>query len=364
MKKIFIYLLFFPLLFATSCEWFSNEAPAKEFVSDGQDQSGNLLIINNSNQQLVLYKDEIIVKKIPATATDYLVNIPNPSEGTVELDLYLWEDVKADPNNPDPTKVYKKWLVPLANSGDVEERATWHISGASQYTTTATINFSYYGGADEFVDIYLNSRVGAKVMTMMPGQQYKKVGVDFGNYTCHYLYWFSDQNTAQGFEELGWIEKELVNGEEKDIWLVLNENRKEITIIVPHLGSAQSNGTKYGNLKITNLSGDPVQVYAGDKLIESVCYLEDGSTINLSTIDRNGTYTFIMPITEPQATEAEYILSAKHLTTANVVESTTLQIYADSITTWFIDGEQDDNAIPPVDTLNINPGVDTTDVVN
>jgi len=238
MKRVLFYLSFIGLIFATSCE-IIDENPS-EFTPDQQDGSGNLLIINNSNEHLVLYKDEVIVKKIPASATDFLVNVPNPGEGTIQLDLYRWEDVAADPNNPDPTKVFKRWLVPLSNDGDVESRATWHVSGATQYTDVATLNLSYYGGTDNFVDVYLNGRTGAKIGSLKPGDQYKKVGVDYGNYTLHYLYWFSDQNSTVGFEERGWIETELVNGDEKDIWLILNENRKDITTVIPHFGAANS----------------------------------------------------------------------------------------------------------------------------
>lgn len=340
MKRIIIYLSFLSLIFMGSCELFE-EDPPRDFVPDSPDAAGNLLIINNSNERLVLYKDEYIVKKIPASATDYVVNIPNDSEGTVELALYLWEDVKDDPNNPDLSKVYKKWLVPLASSTDIEERATWHISGASQYTNIATINFSYYGGTDEFVDIYLNGRTGAKIMTMMPGQQNKKVGLDYGNYTLHYLYWFSDQNDADAFQELDWIETQIVNGDEKNIWLILNENRKDVTTIVPHLGFAQSNNTIYGSVRISNLTGDPVQIFAGDKLIESICFLEEGITDNLSTLDVNGQYTFVLPILEEDATTAEYILSAKHLTNGSTIETATITITAGETVDWKVDGEVD-----------------------
>jgi hypothetical protein len=329
----------------SSCELFEQDPP-RDFVPSEPDPAGNLLIINSSNEYLVLYKDGYIVKKIPASATDYLVNIPNPSEGTIQLDLYLWEDVKDDPNNPDPEKVYKRWLVPLANSEAIEDRATWHISGVSQYTNVATVTFRYYGGTDEFVDVYLDGRTGAKIASLKAGQD-KMVGVDYDNYTLHYLYWFSDQNTAEGSEERGWIEEELVNGDEKDIWLILNENRKDVTIIIPHLNAAQSTGTKYGSLRISNASGDPVQIYAGDKLIESICYLEDGSTENLSTIDRSGTYTFIMPIYEEEATEAVFMLSAKHLTNGSTIEEATLTVVADDTVDWVVDGK--DDVAPPAE---------------
>ncbi len=338
-RSVVLTLLAAALL--ASCETKSVDPP-KEFVADAPDASGNLLIINNSEQQLVLYKDESMVKKIPASATDYLVNIPNESEGTVQLDLYTWETVKEDPNNPDPAAVFKRWLVPLSSSTAVEERATWHISGASQYTNVATVNLSYYGGTDEFVDVYLNSRTGAKIMSLMPGQQDKKVGVDYGNYTLHYLYWFSDQNDNEAFVELGWIEDQTIDGEEYPIWLILNEDRKDVTAIIPHLGAAQSTGTKYGSLTITNLSPEPVQVFAGDQLIEDVCFLENGLPENLSTLDRNGSYTYILPIYGEGATEASYVLSAKHLTNGSSIESATVTVSVDTAATWAVDGEADE----------------------
>ena len=281
------------------------------------------------------------------------MNIPNPNESTIELDLYLWEDVMLDPNNPDPALVFRKWLVPLSNSTAIEERATWHIDGASQYTNVATLNLSYYGGTDEFVDVYLNSRTGAKLMSLMPGQQDKKVGIDYGNYTLHYLYWFSDQNDNQAFEELGWIEKQLIDGEEYDIWLILNENRKDVTMIIPHLGAAQSTGMKYGNLTITNLTNEPVQIFAGDKLIEDVCFLENGIPENLSTLDRYGSYTYIMPVMGGEGVlDADYVLSARHLTNGSTLETATIKVYVDDTVEWIVDGEPDAIADEPVEPEN------------
>lgn len=341
MKRVLLNLSVLALIFMGSCELIEDNPP-KEFVPDEADLSGNLLIINNSTERLVLYKDEYIVKKIPASATDYLVYVENQNESTVQLDLYLWKHVMDDPNNPDPGKVFKKWLVPLSNSTAVEERATWHISGASQYTNVATLNLSYYGGTDEFVDIFLNSRTGAKIASLMPGQQNKKVGVDYGNYSMHYLYWFSDQNDTEAFVDRGWIEEQTVDGEDYPIWLILNENRKDVTIIVPHLGAAQSTGMKYGSVTITNLTPEPVQIFAGDKLIEDVCFLEDGFPENLSTLDRYGSYTFIMPITGGEGVlEADFLLLAKHLTNANTLEQATIKVIADETVEWIIDGVDD-----------------------
>lgn len=338
MKRLLYSLSIASFMLVTSCELI--EEPTV-FEPDQPDAAGNLLIINNSNEQLVLYKDQVVIKKIPASATDYLVNIPNPSEGTVQLDLYLWTDVYEDVNNPDPSLAFKRWLIPLSSETTVSQRATWHISGASQYTDVATLNLSYFGGTDNFVDVYLNGRTGAKISSLKPGDQYKKVGVDYGNYTMHYLYWSSDQNSNVGFEEEGWIEKQLVNGEEKDIWLILNENRKDITMTIPHLGSAGNQGTKYAGVEIANYSGEPVQIFVGDKLIEAVCYLEDGNTKNLSTLDIDGVYTFFLPITEEGATEKEFRLKAQTLTTVQVVETIDITVIADDVVGWKVDGLAD-----------------------
>jgi len=342
MKRLLFYASFLTFIFATSCE-IVDEKPSNDFTPDKSDESGNLLIINNSNQQLVLYKDQVLIKKIPASATDYLVNIPNENEGTVQLDLYLWENVSENLDNPTPSTVFKKWLVPLSNDNSAEHRATWHISGATQYTDVATLNLSYFGGTDNNVDVYLNSRTGGKIASLKPGDQYKKVGVDYGNYTLHYLYWYSDQNDANAFEEVDWIETQLVNGEEKDIWLILNNDRSDVTMVIPHYGSATSSGTKYAGVEITNHSNDPVRIYVDDELIESVCYLEDGNTKNLSTLAVNGVYTFFLPITEKDATEKTFRLSAQTLTSAQTIETADITVVADKVVTWEVDGKADES---------------------
>ena len=337
MKKELFYLSFLSLILVTSCEIVQEDEGV--FEPDQADPSGNLLIINNSNEQLVLYKDQVVIKKIPASATDFLVNIPNESEGTIQLDLYLWTDVYDDVNNPDPSLAYKRWLVPLSNSTELGERATWHVDGIEQYNNVATLNLSYFGGTENMVDVYLNNITGAKIASLKPGDQYKKVGIDYGNYTLHYLYWFSDQNDNNAFEEVGRIEKQLINGVEKDIWLILNENRKDVISIIPHYGSATSQGTKYAGVTVNNQSGDPVMIYVGDKLIEAVCFLENGSPENLSTLDHLGEYTFFLPITEEDATEKDITLTAKHLTNGNIVETVSgFTITADTTVEWVVDG--------------------------
>ena len=341
MKRILFYFSFLSLMFMSSCELFQDK-PAKEFVPDTPDAQGNLLIINNSNEQLVLYKDEYMVKKIPASATDYLVNIPNDNEGTIQLDIYLWSDVSADPNNPDPSKVYKRWLVPLAKGTSIAEQATWHIGSDDTFIDVATVNFSYFGGTSYFVDIYLNDRTGAKIMSMMPGQQYKKVGIDYGNYTLHYKYWYSNQNDPQAIDDskTTWVETEMINGDEVNIWMVLNENRNEVTYIVPHNGIDSQKRSWFGNIKITNMHSIPVVISAGDKLIEEVCYLDNISKTNYSSIASYGTTDYVMPILSMDPMEETYVLTARD-TEGRFVEDTTVVVTPDETIEWIVDGVPD-----------------------
>lgn len=340
MKRVLFYLSFLTVIFATSCEIIDEST--LDFTPDQPDASGNLLIINNSNEQLVLYKDQAVIKKIPASATDFLVYIANESEGTVQLDLYRWEDVAADVSNPDPTLAFKRWLVPLANSTSVSDRATWHVGSDDTFIDVATANFSYFGGTSYFVDIFLNDRTGAKIMSMMPGQQYKKVGIDYGNYTLHYKYWYSNQNDNQAIDEskTTWVETETINGDEVNIWMVLNENRNDVTYIVPHNGIDTQKKSWYGNIKITNMHNIPVLISAGDKLIENVCYLDNISKTNYSSIASLGTTTYVMPILSDDPMEETYILTARDVE-GRYVEDISITVLPDETYEWIVDGEAD-----------------------
>ena len=334
MKRLFFYLTFVSLILVSSCEIIEDP---DYFEPDQPDASGNLLIINNSNEQLVLYKDQVVVKKIPASATDFLVNVPIDDGSTVQLDLYLWTDVYDDVDNPDPSLAYKRWLVPLSNSTDIEERATWHVGSDDTFVDVATVSFSYFGGTSYNADIFLNNRSGAKIMSLKPGDQYRKVGIDYGNYSLLYKYWYSDPNDANAIDESKtvWIEEENINGEDVKIWMVLNENRKDVTYIVPHNGIDTEKKSWYGNIKITNLHSIPVIIKAGDKLIENVCYLDGGSLLNYSTIDNTGTETYVMPILEENTMEETYILTARDLE-GSFISDTTITVTPDITVEWIV----------------------------
>lgn len=343
MKKFL--LLFAIAAFLGACE---KEDPPAEFQADPSADAGNLLVINNSNKRLVLYKDGLPLKKIPNSSSDYLVKV-NTQEGEAEeFSLYDWENVRGDINNPDPSQVFKKWKVALSTSTTLSERVTWHVSPSTEHTSLATINFNYYGGTPYSADVYLNGKNGAKLMSLSPGQQYRKIGLDYGNHTLAYHYWYSDPGNADGVEDIGWIEKHTINGEENDIWLVLNDNRSDITMIVPHNDAQVGEQFLYGNLEVENRTGEPVVVHANGQLIENMIYFPDGNAKNLSTIDHAGKQNYVIPIVpadqEPEVDENEeevpqsvsINLMAKNLSGETIKEET-LVIAVDETVIWLLE---------------------------
>lgn len=343
MKKLLF--LFAIAAFLGACE---KDDPPAEFQADPSSDAGNMLIVNSSNKQLVLYKEGVPIKKIPNSSSDYLVNISTQEGQATEFSLYDWEDVKGDINNPLPDDVFKKWRVALSTSTVVSERVTWHVSASTEYSNMATIYFNYYAGTDYSVDVFLNGRTGAKLMTLSPGQQYRKIGLDYGNHTLAYRYWYSDQGNADGEEEIGWVESHTINGEENDIWLVLNESRSDVTMIVPHNDAQVGEQFLYGNLEVENRTGEPVVIHANSQLIENIIYFPDGNAKNLSTIDHAGKETYVIPIVpaseeaenqngEEQAPQSVSInLMAKNLSGETVKEET-LEITVGETVKWLLE---------------------------
>ena len=80
------------LLFGYGCES-SDENGDMVFTPDSEDSQGNLVVINYSDYELVLYSGTSRVKILPATSEDFLVNIPNPNQETKDLKLFLLDSV-------------------------------------------------------------------------------------------------------------------------------------------------------------------------------------------------------------------------------------------------------------------------------
>jgi len=320
----FLTLLSFLIMFV-SCE--KNEE--NDEIASKPDTEGNLLVRNYSTEVLALYRGSEFINVIWNSSEDFLVEIPNPNHNALDLRLYRYEDVKDNLENPNSDDLFKTWEIVLSADNEVENRATWFIRSENIEIQSGTLTFAYVGGTENQVDVFLDNKTGAKLLSLKPGDQYiNTVGIDYENYTMHFRYWYSDQGSVGQSTELGWIEKEVVNGEEVDIWVVLNQNSPERHVQIPHWNGGGAIQDQYGSIKIKNSGSVPLQIWVGSQLIENIVYT-NGQGQNSSTIMSNEFAEFVMKA-------GEYTFVAKNLQTTQVVEQITDTIFVDQQTFWDI----------------------------
>lgn len=261
------------------------------------DLEGNLVVTNQTGETLYLFKDysgygenlEAFITCIPADAENFLVNIPNQGLAICLLQIWKAKDVD-DISSPDLLYVHRQWSVALSNTTNPNERANWLITGGDEYEASGTLLINY-PSIDEFghqviyqVDVFLNSKNGAKLASLQPGIVDKKVSVDYGVHYLYYNYWYSDPNSTTGeIIDIGW---------EEESEIVVNELFKTVNVDIPVFYSKVG---KYGELTIYNGNDFAVNVYANSVLIEDIA-LVDGSAAGLSTIPANSSSTFVIPV--------------------------------------------------------------------
>lgn len=261
------------------------------------DIEGNLSVTNSTDQVLYLYKDFGLITCIPANAEEFLVNIP--SDGLTICKLQIWiADNVTDIYDPSGSNAYRQWSVVLSDNTNPEERANWLITDDQNYVGSGTLNLTYpsiddYGQEVIYqVDVFLNSKSGAKLASLKPGFVNKKVSVDYGVHYLFFHYWYSDPNSTSGeITELGW---------EQNSEIVINVAFQTADIKIPFF---YSNVGKYGKLQVYNQTNKLISIYANDALIESIAKV-DGSTQGLSIIPAQNSTTFLIPV-------KDYTITAK-----------------------------------------------------
>ncbi len=295
---------------------------------------GNLSVTNLTDKVLYLYKDFALITCIPANAEAFLLNIPNESLSACKLQIWLAEDVPLkDKYNPDINDVYRQWTVALSNTTNAEERANWLITDDENYAGSGTFNLTYpslddYGQQVIYqVDVFLNSKSGAKLASLQPGISNKKVSVDYGVHYLFFRYWYSDPNSTSGeITELGW---------EQNSEIVINAAFETADITIPFY---YSNIGKYGELKVYNQTSKLISIYANDMLIESIAKL-DGSTQGLSIIPADNATTFLIPV-------KKYTFTAKSVDgTETITSFTNVEILQDELATKWVGPEHTDVSV-------------------
>ena len=278
-SKTLTSLLLLSLTFTLfqSCEK-NNPTPDTPSIINNTDppKEGNLVIINYSNYPLVLLQPKAgdtlrIIEEIPNSSQDFPVkvtDIPTSTQGGKGIvDLRLRRVINGEIEAED----FKRWEIALSTGYNLEDRVTWFVSAVEQDQYTGYITPIYLGGTDYQVEIFMDNRTGAKLTALKAGDQFEKIiGLGYGVKTILYRYFKSDQGNANGQEEIGWIEKEIVNGAEDLIQFVINDSYPKRTLIVPHFEDGTNGTIPKGILRVENKCHNVISVHVGSDLIENV----------------------------------------------------------------------------------------------
>ncbi len=224
-------------LLITGCpEYGAGPVPAygvtpPEVEDDEPDETGNLIIRNNSDERLVLYADNRRLKIMPAYSSKrhwggFVVDVPKASENEVKLILHVLDMVIWDLDNP-YTRGHKEWTVDLPATSATSDALLWIVRSQNETLESqcGTLVFSNQLNENITVHIYINGRNGAK-LTWLEGLQDRIIGIERGSYFLFFRYLNEDG-------ELGWIDKQTVNGSEQPIYVILDDENDTISVNIP-----------------------------------------------------------------------------------------------------------------------------------
>lgn len=286
---LFLFSSFFIFL---GCDVFNPDEEENEALGFNceSDSEGNLVVINYSDSELVLYSGGTPIKCIPNTTEEFVVAISNPNGVAKDLWIFKDSDVFTDYNNPNDSLKFKSWNVILANNYEQEFRKTWFIQPESAEAASGELKMDYFSGSTQYnVDIYLDSQTGARVLSLSPGQSGVTLGLDYGFYPLYYRYWYSDQDSPDGEMEVGW--KTPMDYE--DMYVTLNQGYPIAYKAVPHwdVDLPEVNGT----ITITNMGSFPVMIQDGVLgLIEDIMVCE-GECAGMSYLNSGHVNDYILP---------------------------------------------------------------------
>ena len=265
---------------------------ALNFVTyDNPDNEGNLIINNNTDNGLRLYGDNYeLIKTIEPNATKYIVNIPN--ENLLALELKIWKvDDVVEVNSPPENKVFKKWKVALSNNTIETERATWNVNPGNEGILSG-LGLISYNKIDEYgleviysVDIYVDSKTGAKIASLPPGVTNKKLNIEYGLRKLFYHFWFSDQQSGDISYVDAWMESKEI---------AINAQSSTVHVNVPLL---YDDDGQYGFFAVENIEDDVISVFHNNNLIESIVRPDIVSS-GLSYVNPSFTNAFLIPVNE------------------------------------------------------------------
>ncbi len=259
------------------------------YGDDSEDNSGNLIINNETSDSYFLYFNGEYKKTINASVTGFLVSLSNPDLELCELKLYKIEDV-VEKNNPGDN-YYDQRLFPLSNTNSEEEHTVWNIKNLDAGNQSGLVYLSYpqldsNGVVNSmFVDVYLNSITNEKMMSLQPGMVDKELAITYGQHDILYRYYYIDLG------KIVYVDDVYRSG-----LFALNKQYTNHKLTIPSFYSLNP-----GVLKVYNNLSEIISVYSGSDLIENITlgqnnqglsYVNSGETqfFNL----KNGQYNIVI----------------------------------------------------------------------
>ena len=259
------------------------------YGDDSEDNSGNLIINNETSDSYFLYFNGEYKKTINASVTGFLVSLSNPDLELCELKLYKIEDV-VEKNNPGDN-YYDQRLFPLSNTNSEEEHTVWNIKNLDAGNQSGLVYLSYpqldsNGVVNSmFVDVYLNSITNEKMMSLQPGMVDKELAITYGQHDILYRYYYIDLG------KIVYVDDVYRSG-----LFALNKQYTNHKLTIPSFYSLNP-----GVLKVYNNLSEMISVFSGSDLIENITlgqnnqglsYVNSGETqfFNL----KNGQYNIVI----------------------------------------------------------------------
>ena len=285
-------------------------------IDNQKDSLGNLIIVNQLSDQLYLYHGEdIFLKKISAVDR-FRVYVPINENEIKQLKIWRKKDVN-DHLFPDSSKVYRSWNVELSNSTLDQDVVSWIISDFEPINDVGELILNYPSvdatGSNVIynVDLFLSDTNNLLATTLFPGLQGRKVGLDYGYYDLHYLFWFQSDNRIN----ISWNDTSVIDDQNS---VIINTNNPSRTIeIEPFFGN---NTGRKGNIKVVNHTDDYLRIVFNDSTLIEFIEMESLPSTGLSLLYPNGgNFTFTIP-------EDYYTFSAKNIDT-DLSQDTRANIY-------------------------------------
>ncbi|MBC8213801.1 MAG: hypothetical protein H8E71_04095 [Candidatus Marinimicrobia bacterium] len=274
------------------------------------DVIGNLILVNNLDEELYLYVADTLLKYIP-DSSEFVINLVEGTSSQTNLKIIKANSIDNPFIVPENNYIFKQWNIivtqpPQNNINDIEK--SWVIEQEDEPEGFIILS---YPENDEWgqeviynVDIVLDTYSGPTIACLQPGQSMKEVRLTYNTYYIYLHYWWSDPESSGGVQYIGWNPEPDVDSEPYDI--VLNTFNDTIVLALPTYEN--SSVGRYGIITIQNSHNETVIIKANGTLIENYAIManpQNASSISVGSVQEylipEDVYSFVA-ITEQNVT--------------------------------------------------------------